>query len=141
MATPVVWTDRGLTPAEPVIVYTQSPPSSKSPATKPPNNRSPESGSIVARDNDATASRTGTEGGEFEGVVGSTTGGPLGLEDGDGSAVGGGDGGDGTVDLVTGVVAVASGWGSEPEQPEVASIATMPAQATPKRTGVHTRKG
>jgi hypothetical protein len=66
----------------------------------------------------------------------------LGLGEGEGLGVPAvGDGGDGTADFEAGAVTVASGWGTEFEQPEVRSIATSPAQATPRRIGVNTRKG
>ena len=53
-----------------------------------------------------------------------------------GVAVGVGD-----ADSVTRTVTTGSGLGSEPEQPDVASIATIPTQTTARRTGLHTRKG
>lgn len=72
---------------------------------------------------------------------GSPEGVPLGLGEGEGLAVPAvGEGGDGTADFETGGVTVASGWGSALEQAEVASIATILAQATPRRTKVNTPK-
>jgi len=100
----------------------------------------------VASDTCADAPlRIGTEGGEDVCPVppGSTEGagdGEFGVADGlaDGVATMLGEGEDTAVDEV---VIDGSGSGSDPEQPEVASIATMPTQATPRRTGIHTQKG
>jgi len=102
-------------------------------------------GSRVASDTCADApAMVGSAGGEE--VCGLSPGSPEGvalwLDDGEGLAVPAvGEGGDGTADFETGAVTVASGLGSELEQPEVVSIATMPTQATPRRTGIHTQKG
>lgn len=89
--------------------------------------------------------RIGTEGGEDVCPVppGSTEGegdGEFGVFEGvaDGVATPLGVGED---TAVGDVVIDGSGWGSGPEQLEVASIATMPTQATPRRTGIHTQKG
>ena len=89
--------------------------------------------------------RIGTEGGEDGCPVppGSTEGegdGEFGVFEGvaDGVATPLGVGED---TAVGDVVIDGSGWGSGPEQLEVASIATMPKKATPRRTGIHTQKG
>ncbi len=102
-------------------------------------------GSRVASDTCADAPAiVGSAGGDE--VCGLSPGSPegvaLGLGEGEGLAVPAvGEGGDGTADFETGAVTVASGRGSELEQPEVASIATMPAQTRARRTGLHTPKG
>jgi len=60
----------------------------------------------------------------------------------DGSAVGDGDGEElteGEIDAVGRAVGDTGTSGFEPEQPEVASIATMPAEASARRTSIHTQ--